>query len=355
MSATYLKTDILIIGGGLAGLSIAERLHQADRDFLLLEARSRFGGRIRSDLVAGEAFDLGPAWIWHGQPRIAELLKRFSLEVFDQFSEGLMVFEDPQGRVQRDQGYGSMQGSLRVEGGLGKLVDALAGSIPDSRKFRGAMVTEVTYRNPDVIVQTADDKTISCNRVVLAMPPRIAEAKIEFFPPLPADTTDTMARTPTWMAGQAKAVATYDTPFWHHEGLSGDAMSRRGPLVEIHDASPRHGKTAALFGFIGIPAQHRSETDALKSEILAQLARLFGPLAARPAVLIVKDWALDPHTATPRDLTPIYEHPRYGMPPAFENLWDGALNFGGTEVALEFGGFLEGALEAADAIVNRLR
>lgn len=40
-----------------------------------------------------------------------------------------------------------------------------------------------------------------------------------------------------------------------------------------------------------------------------------------------------------------YTHPTYRpLPPA----WDGKLLFSGTEVAPQFGGYLEGALEAAD-------
>ncbi|MEM1154111.1 MAG: hypothetical protein AAGI44_08210 [Pseudomonadota bacterium] len=47
---------------------------------------------------------------------------------------------------------------------------------------------------------------------------------------------------PTWMAGQAKVVAVYESPFWRDSGFSGDAMSRKGPLIEIHDASPASGE-----------------------------------------------------------------------------------------------------------------
>ncbi|MFS0906790.1 hypothetical protein AB3N02_27595 [Priestia aryabhattai] len=58
------------------------------------------------------------------------------------------------------------------------------------------------------------------------------------------------------MAGQAKAVAIYDRPFWRELGLSGFVSSWVGPLQEIHDASPDVG-SGALFGFLGIPARMR--------------------------------------------------------------------------------------------------
>lgn len=70
-------TDVLIVGGGLAGLSMADALHRAGRKFALLEARDRLGGRIKAARVGDSAFDLGPAWFWAGQPRIAALIDRF--------------------------------------------------------------------------------------------------------------------------------------------------------------------------------------------------------------------------------------------------------------------------------------
>ena len=131
-------------------------------------------------------------------------------------------------------------------------------------------------------------------------------------------------------------------------------MSRTGPMVEIPDASPMEGGPFALFGFIGVPAQHRSEERVLRDQLKAQLVRLFGDAAASPSTLILKDWAFDPFTSTQRDLLPLYAHPSYGMPDEFENLWDGKLLFGGSETAVQFGGYLEGALEAAERAVGQI-
>lgn len=40
------NTQVAIIGGGLAGLNAAPRLHRTGMGFLLLEARDWLGGRI---------------------------------------------------------------------------------------------------------------------------------------------------------------------------------------------------------------------------------------------------------------------------------------------------------------------
>ncbi|MEM9057156.1 MAG: FAD-dependent oxidoreductase [Pseudomonadota bacterium] len=337
----------LIVGGGLSGLALAERLDAEGQDFLLLEARARFGGRIKTQQSGTAPFDMGPAWFWPGQPRIAGLLDRLGLEKFDQYATGDLLFEDEHGHVQRGVGFASMQGSWRLVGGLATLTHALAERITEARRRRNAHVTALQQIGNACIARLADGTREEGDQVVLAMPPRLA-ARIEFSPALPPQAVHTMQSVSTWMAGQAKAVALYDTPFWRDAGLSGDGMSRRGPLVELHDASPAAGGPFALFGFIGVPPPARTDEPALRQAVEAQLVRLFGPDAAGPKTLFLKDWAFDPLTATEADAAPQHTHPHYGLPSALDGLWDGRLIFAGSEVAARFGGYLEGALEAAE-------
>ena len=65
---------------------------------------------------------------------------------------------------------------------------------------------------------------------------------------------------------------------------------------------------------------------------------------------MIKDWAFDVHTATDLDQQALRLHPAYGRPAALQNLWDGRLLFGSTEMGGQFGGFLEGALEVAEEL-----
>ena len=348
-----METDILIVGGGLAGLRLADMLHSRGQAFHLVEARNRFGGRVAGEAVGGAQFDTGPAWFWPGQPRIAALIDRFGLRAFEQYTDGLFAYEDASGAVQHGHGPAAMAGSWRLEGGLSALVAALSQAIPARRCSTGDAVVALTRQGDGIEATLAQGGTIRAGRVVLTLPPRVA-AGIACAPALPADTVAAMRGVPTWMAGQAKAVAVYETPFWREAGLSGDAMSRRGPLVEIHDASPAQGGPYALFGFVGVPADARTDAEALRVAVIAQMGRLFGPRATRPVELLLKDWAADPHTATAEDRAPMYAHPVYGLPPALNGLWDDTLIFGGTEVAPEFGGYIEGAFAAAEEVAARL-
>jgi protoporphyrinogen/coproporphyrinogen III oxidase len=51
--------DVVVIGGGVAGLVAARDLAAAGRDVLLLEASPEVGGKLRSDEVAGLTVDVG--------------------------------------------------------------------------------------------------------------------------------------------------------------------------------------------------------------------------------------------------------------------------------------------------------
>ncbi|MEZ4399178.1 MAG: FAD-dependent oxidoreductase [Kofleriaceae bacterium] len=343
--------DVVIVGAGLAGLALADRLTQAGRDALLVEARPRLGGRIDALVVDGAAFDLGPAWFWPGQPRMAALAARLGATVFEQHAAGAQLHEDERGRVTRGRGFASMAGSLRIDGGMATLVDRLAAVVPPARVRRGAPVVRVEAPGRVIL---ADGDRLDARHVVLALPPRVA-ATLAFAPALAPEVHAALAAIPTWMGGQAKFVAVYDAPFWRADGLSGDATSRRGPLVEIHDASTVTGQPAALFGFVGVPATRRAgHGAAVVAAAVDQLARLFGPAAARPRQTALADWATAPETAGALDLQPTTAHPDYGLPAALAGLWAGRLHLGSTETAATFGGYLEGALERAEAVAATL-
>jgi monoamine oxidase len=57
--------DVIIIGGGLAGLAAGHELTQAGHGVLLIEARDRLGGRVHTSHVPGfpHPVELGPEWI----------------------------------------------------------------------------------------------------------------------------------------------------------------------------------------------------------------------------------------------------------------------------------------------------
>lgn len=365
---------IAIVGGGLGGLYAASLLEQKGiEDYVLIEARDTFGGRIESvpaaapQVSGAEAlplernrFDLGATWFWPGyQPQLDRLIHRLALKRVEQYESGDMMVEcSPNEPPTRMPGYISSPASMRLAGGMSSLVDALRGGLDSTRLLKGQQVRRMHCTGHGVELEASDAQgaLASCRvaHVLLATPPRLAAATIDFEPPLPDALARQWRATATWMAPHAKYLAIYDKPFWREHGLSGEARSARGPLAEVHDACEPGGE--ALFGFLGVPARTRRNLseDELRTHCRAQLVRLFGPEAAMPRAEFVKDWAREPHTATAADQDGASQHASAPPSEVGTGVWSGRIVGIASEWSQQFPGYVAGAVEAADSGVRAL-
>ena len=74
--------DTIVVGAGIAGLTCAHALAQAGKEVLVLEARSRVGGRIYSHTLApGVVIDLGAQWLGPTQERAYRLAQTVGTEL----------------------------------------------------------------------------------------------------------------------------------------------------------------------------------------------------------------------------------------------------------------------------------
>jgi monoamine oxidase len=236
--------------------------------------------------------------------------------LFEQQDCGALRVELPTQVVrQHAAGFAQHPAAMRVVGGTACMVDALRVRLVRTQVLLGTRVRGFEMR-PDgtVGVETERSGQVGirvASSVVLAMPPRLLASMLRWSPALPAELSQRWADAPTWMAGHAKVLALYATPFWRAAGLSGNAVSQAGPLAEVHDASDAQGQHGALFGFVGISAawRRRMGRQALIELSVAQLARLFGADALTPRAVYVQDWADEVETATPADALPSSAHP----------------------------------------------
>lgn len=85
---------ILIVGAGAAGLACAERLHEEGRDFLLMEARNRIGGRVHCqwDDDFCIPLELGAEFIHGADPLILDRLLRYRIPFYDVTDSHLLRF-----------------------------------------------------------------------------------------------------------------------------------------------------------------------------------------------------------------------------------------------------------------------
>lgn len=367
--------DVAIVGGGVCGLALAHSLQARHVDWRLFEARPRLGGRVLTATASsGTPLDLGPTWYWPAhQPSIARLVADLGLASFAQPDDGRVLhLGDPAAAAQTvvvnaegapaPGGSGSVHGGARrVAGGMAALVQALAHPLPPARLQCGVAIDTLVDHGDFVELRWqlgGQQCSVSARHVVLALPPRVAEAGIAFEPGLAAELRAALRATPTWMATAAKSAMAYDTDFWRTAGHTGNAWVThpQAVLAEVFDASGP-GQGAALAGFVALGAaarqQYKASLDLLTRN---QLAQLFGP-QAEDGELHAHDWAQEPATCSPLDLAEEglnNGHPVYGDALLVQPQWQGRLHFGGSETARQGGGYLEGALSAAARLRREL-
>ena len=76
---TSARADVVVVGGGIAGLAAALALHEAGRDFLLLESSPRYGGVIRTETTGGFVVEAGPDSILAQKPEGLQLCRALGL------------------------------------------------------------------------------------------------------------------------------------------------------------------------------------------------------------------------------------------------------------------------------------
>lgn len=340
-----MTVDAGIVGAGIAGLVAARDLARAGHSVVVLEARDRVGGRLRTL----DGLDLGATWFWPNEPRVRALVGELGLATFDQHVEGDAMYHAP-GACRRIDGNPVDVPSGRFVGGAERLARAVAEQLPPGVVRLGRAVRAIEARDDGLAVRAAasaddeggDDDPVVARHVILALPPALAVAHIAFLPELPERLAHLAAHTPVWMGATTKVVACYREPFWRRAGLAGAAISHVGPLREIHDTSGPDGEPAALFGFA-------TATDAEpidEQAVLDQLVTLFGPNAARPEQLVLRDWRAERWTSPP-GVERLGAYQLFGHEAFTRPALGGRLHWASTETSTEFPGHIEGALAAA--------
>lgn len=238
----------------------------------------------------------------------------------------------------------------RFIGGAQQLADKLAAQLGTAILLESPVVA-IRQSSSQVEVLTPR-VTIVAGRVIVAVPPMLA-GRISYDPPLSAARDQLAARIP--MGSVIKYLAVYDRPFWRERGLSGEAFSDGGPTTTTFDASPADGSRGVLVTFSdGTAARYWGERPAAErqQEVLSELARFFGPQAQKPIAYAEKNWCAEP-----------WVRGCYAgvMGPGVLTSWGhalrtpcGRIHWAGTETARDWMGYLEGALESAERVVDEV-
>lgn len=347
-------SHVIVVGAGVSGLHAAQLLTAQGHRVTVIEARDRVGGRLRS---TDDGLDLGASWFWPGERRVAALVDALAIDVHHQHLAGDAMYDDRTQSVRLD-GNPIDVASFRFVDGADSLTTALAERLRSRANCAIRLQHEVrsiglTDAGVEVIVAPPGgdaDHTIHGDHVVVALPPALAVSAIDFHPGLDDATRKVAERTPVWMGAITKIVARYESAFWREMGLSGSAVSHRGPMREIHDLSGPGGDPAALFGFAGTTTTSAPVEDAV---VIDQLVRLFGPSASTPTELVITDWRTERFTS-PERVETITDYSTFGHRVYQRAAMDGRLHWTSTETAPVAAGHIEGALAAAERAVGHI-
>jgi monoamine oxidase len=180
---------------------------------------------------------------------------------------------------------------------------------------------------------------VLAKRVVVAMMPADTR-RIEFAPALPAARQGLVKG---WKGEPAfKVNAVYADAFWRRDGLSGLAVSDRGPVGVTFDNSPPDGMRGVLVAFI---EKEKAPKDgaARRKVVLEDLVALFGKAARTPTDYVETDWSAEEWTAgcvsplAPGVLTEFGGALREPV---------GRIHWAGTETSEVWCGYMDGAVRS---------
>ncbi|MDZ7706487.1 MAG: NAD(P)/FAD-dependent oxidoreductase [Trueperaceae bacterium] len=146
------RSDVIVVGAGLAGLTAARELRRAGRSVVVLEASDRVGGRVRTDRIDGFLVDRGFQVLFPAYPAYRRQLRR----------DGPALAHVPPSAVLRDG-----RGPVEVVGD--PLRDpAVRGALPTLRSLGpldlarlGRLVAEVLTQPPQACLAGPDEPSFA--------------------------------------------------------------------------------------------------------------------------------------------------------------------------------------------------
>lgn len=347
------QTNILIIGAGLTGLTLAYLLRNDARKVTLLEARDRIGGRILTHYPThGAPQEMGATWLGKKHLYLNELLKELGLGIFEQTLGKTAIYEplstSPPQLVTLPP---NDDPSYRIQGGTSTLTQALAGFLQPNQVQLNQCVKQIRQTETGLEV-TTQEQTIAADYVISTLPPYLLKETVLFEPRLPEDLLNIATKTHTWMGESIKVSLSYAEPFWRNEQSSGTIFSNVGPIPEMYDHSDYADQYYALKGFFNGAYYSISREERL-AMVVNQLEKYFGPAARNFTEYSEAVWANEPFTYVPY-ATHVLPHQHNGHPVYRAAYLGGKLFVAGTETAAQHPGYMEGAVQSARFIAQAI-
>jgi len=201
--------DIIILGAGLTGLTLAHSLQEQGRSVLVLEARERLGGRIHT-LTSdnGPPVEMGATWYFPHFRALYRLMTRLGVGLTEQFTKGYSMYDK-----RRVHSHGD-SGMFRIKGGSRQLIDSLYKGINPNSVLLNSPVSKAEKTSGGVVVTTEGGQQYTGHVLVTTLPPQLLHHSVQFSPELPSKVQKVMANTHTWMGDAIKAAVSYPRAWW---------------------------------------------------------------------------------------------------------------------------------------------
>lgn len=350
-----MKTNrhVVIIGGGLSGLTLAYLLQTEDVNVTILEAAPRLGGRILTVKgVLGTPLELGATWFSGMHPHLLKLIDELGLKKFPQYAKGRSLFQTKSFEpAQQFEVPESESPSYRLAGGTGMLVQALESRISGTQVCLNSKVVAIEETAEGVSVGTANGQKFNADLVVGCLPPQLLGGQVTFTPQLPASVMEILPFVHTWMAGAVKFTLEYGSPFWRQHGFSGMLYSHAGIVVEMYDHTNAEEDRYGFTGFLNAGAASYSQ-EVRKEFVLNQLEGLMGAEARHISMYADKVWNDEYVVTGDPEIHRPHQHNGHSL--LQQPCLNGKFYFCGTETAKDAAGYMEGAVIAAKEVAGKI-
>ncbi len=347
-----MKKSILVLGAGLSGLLTAKRLNDQGYEVKVLESRNRCGGRIHTKQGSlSTAVEMGATWFGKKHIHLLALLDELGIGYYEQHTEGKAFFEPFSLAPPQSIDIPAQLPSYRIKGGSESVITNLASSLNAEQIVLDTKIDSIDFSQEKVTVH-CNEKKWTGDIVISTLPPALLFLSIKINPTVNQELNQIGLATHTWMQDAIKTALIFENPFWRKENGSGTLFSNVGPVSEFYDHSDHKVEKFALCGFVN-SGLASLDVEKRKAKVLTQLEKFYGKIVHSYVEYVEHIWPQDSntkHVAMPY----IFPHQNNGHP-IYQKAWfDDRFFVSGSETALDFPGYMDGAVQSAELVANKI-